>query len=149
MRKLFGFKFGRNKLFILQMGYSYWKLDFIIALVPEWEVLWIYYFYFVSDYWDFFGFFPDFLVISRLQNIFFHIILLNSSYWSGFDHISSQNGWFAPHKWYDKFLFQKLIRIPDFLDFCRISFKSSDFTFNFFFKVDKLITNVMFFPIFF
>ena len=53
--------------------------------------------------------------------------LLKSSYLSSFDHISSLNGWFTSHIWYDGFLF-RFIRFPDFFPgFFRIFIKSSDF----------------------
>ena len=35
---------------------------------------------------------------TQILDFFFHMILLKSSYISGFDHISSQNGWFTSQK---------------------------------------------------
>ena len=83
-------------------------------------------FYFVSDSSE---------VINLL--FFFHMILLKSSYISGFDHICSQNGWFTSNLWWnDGFLFRKFIRFPNF--FPRIF---SDFhqIFRFLHKMDCLL----------
>ena len=46
--------------------------------------------------------------------VFFKGALLKSSNLSIFDPISSQNGRFTSHIWYDDFLFQKFIRFTDF-----------------------------------
>ena len=65
-------------------------------------------FYFVSESSE--------LIIYKFT-FFFHMILLKSSYRSGFDHIPSQDGWFTSQKRCDEFLFRKFIRFPDFPDF--------------------------------
>ena len=45
----------------------------------------------------------------------YHITLpLKSSDFNGFNHISSQNGWYTFQIWYDNFLFRKFIRFPYF-----------------------------------
>ena len=51
-------------------------------------------------------FFPEIYPVFRFFRIF-----------SGFSlnlYISSQNGWYTSHIWYDDFLFRKFIRFPDF-----------------------------------
>ena len=56
------------------------------------------------------------------------MILLKFSYISGFDHISSQDGWFTSQKWHNEFLLRKFLRFLEFPDFSRIFFKSSYFS---------------------
>ena len=61
-------------------------------------------FYFVSD-------------SSEVIDLFFFTfitLLLKSSDFSDFDHISEKNGWFTSQIWYDDFPFRKFIRFPDF-----------------------------------
>ena len=60
----------------------------------------------LSGFWILPGFFPDFFC--------FFPDFLNFSGFSSNLQISSQNGCFTYHIWYDDFLFKKFIRFPDF-----------------------------------
>ena len=72
-------------------------------------------FYFVSEAQKF----KNLLVFF---GVFFEGALLKSSYLSSFNHISSQNGWFSSHLWYDDLQFRKFIRLPVFFsDFSNLS----------------------------
>ena len=68
--------------------------------------LWYDYFLFIWFFWIFPDFFRIFFLFVDFKICFFHMIILNSSCWSGFDHISH--------------------RILLTNDFSRISYKSSD-----------------------
>ena len=74
-------------------------------------------FYFVSDSSEvinlLFFFFLFFIFIT---------ILLKSSDFNDFNHISWQNVWFTSQKWYDEIIYRKCIRFPDlFPDFSGFS----------------------------